>query len=253
MKRFVLLRLPRPETDSGLIRCMQQLSIHIRGPTWLKQLAVYFPSSAHPKRSDQATFHKRSHGHHHLHHRFKGVREFHERDQGKRGVGDLVTAVIDGQLVSWTNVYGGPSAVSSSPTSIGAMTKDVNAKPLAPSTKVTTTITLFPVSQALATPSPIMPAKVIPEGTIDSWSRRAYYNAAAGDADGFTFLNHCGGTEGMPGTLDGGPSLVLGDVEGIFANFVDSAHLFLMLLLTGNLRRLLPKYFRTTFLTTMSK
>ena len=37
-----------------------------------------------------------------------------------------------------------------------------------------------------------------------SWSRLAYYNAAGGVSEGFTFLNHFGGSSGVPGTADGG-------------------------------------------------
>ncbi|KAL9138139.1 MAG: hypothetical protein Q9175_000656 [Cornicularia normoerica] len=40
--------------------------------------------------------------------------------------------------------------------------------------------------------------------TSKDWARQAYFNAASGTAEGLTFLNHFGGTEGIPGTSAGG-------------------------------------------------
>lgn len=97
-----------------------KLSLHVRGPTWLKQVAVYLPATtANKKRSNPPNGHDRRnaagpvhhrHGHQPLHHRHGKVKEVE-----KRAVGDLVSATIDGQLVSWTNVYAGPGVATAAP------------------------------------------------------------------------------------------------------------------------------------------
>lgn len=114
---------------------------------------------------------------------------------------------------------------------------------------------ILSVSQTLPTSSPIVPVTVtsLSDSPIDSWDRHAYYDAASGHAHGFTFLNHYGGTEGMPGTSDGGSSLVLGYVKSTYTDVIVLAHLSLMLLLTENRLPPLRKCLRTLFLTMTSK
>ncbi|KAL8652865.1 MAG: hypothetical protein Q9210_002446 [Variospora velana] len=73
---------------------------------------------------------------------------------------------------------------------------------------MSTTSVEEPDAIASAAPSPVNPLP--PAGGISdsgsSWSRQAYYNADTGSSDGFTFLNHFGGSQGKPGTADGGPA-----------------------------------------------
>ncbi|KAL8669031.1 MAG: hypothetical protein Q9168_006364 [Polycauliona sp. 1 TL-2023] len=175
-----------------------ELSMHFRGPTVLKQLAVYYPASdAKSKRSDHINAHARRHGQHHAHH--------HKRNHALAGraVGDMVVATIDGQVVSWANNYAGPGA--------GPNTAAAQPAPEAQTTLATSFGTSSQVPSTTATPASsgsINPLP-LPESSGDSsgqWARQAYYNADTGSSDGLTFLNHFGGTNGMPGTADGGPA-----------------------------------------------
>ncbi|KAL8714794.1 MAG: hypothetical protein Q9220_001307 [cf. Caloplaca sp. 1 TL-2023] len=173
----------------------EELSMHFRGPTWLKQLAVYYPDGGSPvKRSNFADPHVHHHKHQHLHHA--------KRDHvvAARSVGQMVTATIDGQVVSWINQYAGPGA---SPNTAGA-------QPASPAQ--TTLLTSVGAPPSAPTPSASGDSSAgssssdSSSGGSGSWSRQAYYNAEAGSSDGFTFLNHFGGAQGMPGTADGGPA-----------------------------------------------
>ncbi|KAL8645302.1 MAG: hypothetical protein Q9226_007363 [Calogaya cf. arnoldii] len=161
--------------------------MHFRGPTFLKQLAVYYPGSdAKVKRSDHVHDHAHRPKQQHVHHPKR------DHAKGERAVGDMVVATIDGQVVSWANKYGGPDASPQTTlaTSYGTPTQ-------APATATT------PASSDPINPLP-HPASS-DEGS-GQWARQAYYNAEAGSSEGLTFLNHFGGTKGMPGTADGGPA-----------------------------------------------
>lgn len=175
---------------------LQKLSLHIRGPTWLKQLAVYIPTSHHGtigKEEDgkKSSFHGRRNGHQHLHqHKREAI-----KDQNiaftKRTINNVVSAIIEGQLVSWTNVYPAPATT----------TTVAQARPEAKLEK-TNADSLSKAETRIYSPFP----KSNVSGTIKqdgSWSREAYYDAAAGVSKGFTFLNHFGGSKDIPGTADG--------------------------------------------------
>ncbi|KAL8684544.1 MAG: hypothetical protein Q9224_006284, partial [Gallowayella concinna] len=186
-------------TYSGSLAPMsEELSIHFRGPTVLKQLAVYYPDAGtRVKRS--GNIHAHGHGHQHMHHP--------KRDHilAERAIGDIVVATIDGQVASWANNYAGPGASSNTatvqpPSAVQTtLLTSVGTPSKVPSTSST------PASSAALNPLPLShDGDSIGGG--GSWSRRAYYNADAGSSDGFTFLNHFGGTMGKPGTADGGPA-----------------------------------------------
>ena len=219
----------------------EQLSLHIRGPTWVKQLAVYVPTVSHPKHGNTAGFHGRRHGHQHLH---QQVRDLRAPEAVRRAVGDVVSAEIDGFEVSWTNVYAGPDATTSVPAPIAAVPEMEHGTPLASANAISTEIQAPLYSPNLsigtqtqtpqASPCPSIDIKtqilqpslntgistetkilqssptsgtVAAEGSNNeggSWTRQAYYNAAGGVSHGFTFLNHFGGSSGIPGTADGG-------------------------------------------------
>lgn len=172
--------------------------MHFRGPTWLKQLAVYYPDSgSHSKRSSPAKAHSHRHNHRHLHHAKR------KNALAERAVGDEVIATIDGQVVSWINQYAGPGA---SPSNVAAQPASVQTT-LATSIGSPAQTSTAPVHASSA----VVGSKQLSDGDgstggSDSWLRQAYYNAEAGTSDGFTFLNHFGGTQGMPGTTDGGPA-----------------------------------------------
>ena len=196
-----------------------QLSLHVRGPTWLKQVAVYtLDTPSNSKRDTKRTTHGRRHEKHQYLHGHHGkvieVREReHEHNHVKRSVGALVSATIDGQLVSWTNMYAGPGIATILPSPavapIVAQFDEMNDS--SPDTTTVANAESPMVSITAATPSPQRTSTIAASGAIASsdangryWARQAYYNAADGTSQGITFLNHFGGVNGVPGTSAGG-------------------------------------------------
>lgn len=110
----------------------------------------------------------------------------------------MVSATIDGQVASWINSYQGPVPTSSVP--------PVQADALP----------FFPPESPAANMKPVSTAGTLKTAMDGAWSRQAYYNANAGTVEGITFLNHFGGTDGIPGTVDGGPAF--GDSLSYAAN-----------------------------------
>ena len=200
----------------------EQLSLHVRGPTWLKQVAVYtLETSSNSKRNTKRNTHGRRHGRRHAHQYLHGhhgrVKEVHERQQehgyAKRSVGALVSATIDGQLVSWTNLYAGPgvATVLPSPAVAPMVAQFDENNDSSPDTTTVANAEPPMVSPTAATPSlqgpPITAASsamASSEASTGNWARQAYYNAADGTSQGITFLNHLGGANGVPGTSAGG-------------------------------------------------
>ena len=197
----------------------EQLSLHVRGPTWLKQIAVYtLDTYSISKRNTKRNIHGRRHAEHqylHEHHgKVKEVRERqHEHNYAKRSVGAIVSATIDGQLVSWTNMYAGPGVATILPSAavapIVAQFDEMNDS----SPDTTTVANAQPpmVSPTAVTPSrqdspttAASGAMVSSEASSGYWARQAYYHAADGTSQGITFLNHFGGANGVPGTSAGG-------------------------------------------------
>lgn len=121
---------------------------------------------------------QRRHGHQHFHARYKEIAEIQENHivEEKRGVGDIVTATINGQVVSWTNQYAGPST---------APTPAAGAEAGAGS----------PANQVAAPASSYVAPSAQPSINAGSgnWGRQAYYNATSQTATGLVFLNHMGG------------------------------------------------------------
>ncbi|KAL8733535.1 MAG: hypothetical protein Q9181_003551 [Wetmoreana brouardii] len=177
----------------------EELSMHFRGPTSLKQLAVYYPDTgSHGKRSIPANVHAHRHAHQHVHHAKR------EHALVGRAVGDMVTATINGQVVSWVNQYAGPGGTPKTPAAQPAPVQTTLAKSVGPPAQPSTIST--PASSAAPDTSNPSPQGGVSSGSSGSWVRQAYYNAEAGTSDGFMFLNHFGGTKGTPGTADGGPA-----------------------------------------------
>lgn len=117
----------------------------------LKQFAFYTPgSSSGSKRDTKPSPLQRRHGHAH-----------HER-----AVGDVVTATLNGQVVSWINNYIGGQATAS-------------AQP-------------FVASASISSAPSQAPAPVLNAGA-GNWGRQAFYDARNGSADGLVFLNNMGG------------------------------------------------------------
>ena len=191
-------------------------------------MAVYKPGSTPvTKRSLKHGGHAHRHqNHQYLHHRQPQVQEIDEREIEKRSVGQLISATIDGQVVPWTNSYSGPGLASSSHPPAGAQSRETNVpasalslhniKPFKATSSSSTAINTSPaiskvsVSSAGQSPKPTSSTATGQGPVADhGWTRQAYYNAVSGTAEGFTFLNHYGGTDGIPGTAAGGSALVL--------------------------------------------
>ncbi|EXJ74288.1 uncharacterized protein A1O5_02584 [Cladophialophora psammophila CBS 110553] len=165
--------------QGGMAPMDGEVSWHFRGPMQLKQFAFYTAGSDNTKRSLHPNPHQRPYSHKHLHdpkvHDGSGVAEGgHIAD--KRGVGDWVTAIINGQVVSWINQYTGPGAASAT---------------LAPGNNGGDGERVAPGSAAPASSAP--PPKANVNAGPGQWGRQAYYNADQGVADGLVFLNHHGG------------------------------------------------------------
>ncbi|KAF2482457.1 putative TOS1-like glycosyl hydrolase-domain-containing protein [Neohortaea acidophila] len=153
-----------PSNYSGSLSPLdQEVSLHMRGPFQLLEFAAYSPGgpvARKAKRSD--------HIHRHAHHHARGVRA--------RGVGDWVTATIDGEVVSWINEYNGGAAPTAS--SGGSASASTSTS--------TTAGTNNPAPLTSSTPST--------GSSPQNWTRQAYYDAATQTSQGLVFLNHYGGT-----------------------------------------------------------
>lgn len=208
----------------------------------MKQLAVYFPTVTHPKRS-KAGILGRHHAHQHLHQQNRALQDLRPREAARRGVGDVVSVTMNGQVVSWTNVYAGPADPTSlaapvaavpemeivtpwssasvigagtrvplfSPDSIGNETESPQFSPMSNINTEAQILGPSPDSRISTETQILRPSSTSSSNTakgskkeVGSWTRQAYYNAAGGVSDGFTFLNHFGGLSGIPGTADGG-------------------------------------------------
>lgn len=167
----------------------------------------------------------------------------HKHKKAKRFVSQMISATIDGQVVSWMNVYAGPGGSTGLPVPVAAQEYDVNES--TPDARVYdsyvevvtvfTTIKLGGTSGSTTATSDVVvsslvASSVVPSNAVassvemltaaasssmalapassGSWTRQAYYNAADGTVQGFTFLNHFGGVKGVPGTSAGGPASV---------------------------------------------
>lgn len=172
--------------DESCLTCAQ-VSWHFRGPLQLKQFAFYTLGTSPSKRKIRPSSHARRHGHQHFHARDNDIREINENHlvEEKRAVGDMVTATIDGQVVSWINQYAGtkPSSAVGEGGDALAGSKPVFSVAVSSAIAVSSVISVTP--QQSASPS-------VNAGS-GNWGRQAYYDAGNQTADGLVFLNHNGG------------------------------------------------------------
>ncbi|KAF2857311.1 hypothetical protein K470DRAFT_273393 [Piedraia hortae CBS 480.64] len=169
----------------------QEVSLHFRGPLHLKQFAFYAPGTAKSKRNEDDL------GHLHVHGR-RGQLHRHV----VRQVGAMVTATINGQVVSWRNQYGGPSTATSS--------SSVQTQAAASQTSQASS------SHTLASPqtSPSSGSRDSSSSNGQAWTRGAYYNAASGTSEGLVFLNHFGGCGSGTFDMTYGNSLSFASSDG---------------------------------------
>ncbi|KAK6074778.1 hypothetical protein SCUP234_08066 [Seiridium cupressi] len=153
----------------------EELSVHVRGPAQLKQFAVYTAGSSSTKKRQEHKSHHKRHGHQHLH-----KKHTESKQEAARAVGDIVTAVIDGETVTWTNTYSGENGAVNAVNAAAAVETSsskttASAKSSTTKTKTSSTTTSTSVASG-------------------DYTRVAYYNAEDATADGLTFLGTYGGT-----------------------------------------------------------
>lgn len=129
----------------------------------------------------------------------------------RRALGDVVIATIDGQVVSWLNNWSGESTTAAAATSTQAATTSVaEATSTAATVEALNRIVAGSSSSSAASSSVVASSSVAASSTSastssssaastetsssGSWTRKAYYNAESGSADGVVFLNHNGGS-----------------------------------------------------------
>ncbi|MCJ1478725.1 Peroxisomal membrane protein PAS20 [Lambiella insularis] len=156
----------QPHTFNGANSPLdEELSAIVRGPAKVKQFAVYTqePSSSR-KRSHILGQYPRRRGHRHYHEQIEEFREA-KKAQEKRDPVVLVTATIDGSVVTMTDTWNVPGA---SPT--------------------------VSIASAATGSSPESIASPVTEPHVDAgsgnWARSAYYEASSATAEGLTFLGN---------------------------------------------------------------
>lgn len=153
-----------------------KVSLHFRGPLNLKQFAVYTPSGNTKRDNAPAEPQHARHAH------------VHARNAEKRAVGDMVTATIDGQVVSWVNEYSGePTTAAAAANPASPAVNNFAYQPIPTDAPIATT----------AQPTPDAGSGYIGYGSGTSsgaWTRQGYYDSASGTSQGLAFLNHFGGT-----------------------------------------------------------
>ena len=97
--------IPQVRWRAGLTRSSLQVALVFRGPLELAKVGVYYPRLDAKLKKRHAAPHLHRHGHQHFHEHNK-----EKRNLQQRAVGDLVTATIDGNAVTFTNEYAGGAA-----------------------------------------------------------------------------------------------------------------------------------------------
>lgn len=148
----------------------------------LKQVAVYNPGS--PKKRDAVS---RRAGHSHVH------KHLHRANKEKRA--DIVTAVIDGKVVTWENNWFGGAPAAPTPAPAASQPKTDAAAPGLNAVKSDSTKSNSKGKDK---------GKHTPSGL--DWDRIAYYNSEDGVADNMVFMGNYGGDKS--GVFDTYVSLV---------------------------------------------
>jgi hypothetical protein len=194
--------------------------MHFRGPLKLKQFGYYTPSAkGNSRRSTHQRRHAHGHGHAHEHlHHARAPSPAKE----ERGLGDFVTATINGIVQSWANDFaGGNAPAATAPAGGDVVTATINgvvqtwvnnynggaaaaaptaAAYAAPANNAAAPANYGDAQQATAkTSTAAAPAYTAPSSddsglSAGGWTRQAYYDSASGTSHGLTFLNHHGGS-----------------------------------------------------------
>jgi hypothetical protein len=205
-----------------------QVSIHFRGPLYLKQFAGYAPNVAVEKRAVKTGPHFPHHAHQRFHGRKKSVVPSHKHGHVQREAGtdwvtasidgqivtgvnnftteaslltsvvlagqkEWVTATINGQIVSWVNNYTPRTTSTSTPApEINQMGTVVAALSSLSSSSFAPTSTPADINQ-MGTVVAVSKNSKVNTGTGSQWTRQAYYSAENQTAEGLVFLNNMGG------------------------------------------------------------
>ncbi|CAG8953071.1 hypothetical protein HYFRA_00003266 [Hymenoscyphus fraxineus] len=191
----------------------EELSLHFRGPVHLKQLATYQLSTTNRFKRDTLQEKKHKRHRHQIIHQARVNNPIVERQE-------VVTATIDGRVVSWINQYtGGPGGDGPKATnqivtatidgvvqtwvnnwfgeSTSASPKTVStATPVAPQPKVPSSGPVVPIHQqnVVPTSSPKAPsAEHRVSSSTGNFERTGYYNAEEQTVDNLVFLGNYGG------------------------------------------------------------
>ncbi|GAB0137539.1 hypothetical protein EsDP_00005799 [Epichloe bromicola] len=166
------------------------LSIHIRGPISVKEVAVYNLASkgqghVEPEAEAEAegsphvdahAGHGHGHGHKHLH-------------RAQRARRDMVVATIDGKKVSWENNWFGGHAPPAKHPAAPAPAQAPPVKAAAGAAlKVSGSIKLG------SSDEPNVKPKTKPASSGSDWDRVAYYNAEKQIAENMVFMGNYGGS-----------------------------------------------------------
>ena len=168
----------------------------------IKQFAYYTLGSDSSKtKRDESNAHHGRHAHQRFHDKYqRDVNEAVEVGQEeKRAIGDVVTATINGQVVTWINAYGGgavaataaPAPAPAAPAP-GSQNKNTNDRV---DNSNSNNDNGGNSGSGSSGPAPQMNAGA------GNWGRQGYFNAATGESSGLVFLNNKGG-DACSGTFD---------------------------------------------------
>ncbi|KAG5956518.1 hypothetical protein E4U58_006547 [Claviceps cyperi] len=166
----------------------EDLSIHIRGPFSLKEVAVYNLAAPHGKRDVEAesspqvadahpAHGSHDHGHKHLH---------------RHAQRDKVFATINGKVVSWENNWFGPPPAAKS--AGGAALKADNPNKSAGSGELKAQLESQSASKLKGESDRKHKHKGKPAASGSDWDRVAYYNADKQIAENIIFMGNYGGS-----------------------------------------------------------
>ncbi|RMZ76160.1 hypothetical protein DV738_g5128, partial [Chaetothyriales sp. CBS 135597] len=215
--------------SGGMAPLDQEVSWHFRGPMHLKQFAFYTPAATSRR-------YTRAHRHSHLHQHRRKIELKGGEDESigneKRAVGDMVTATINGEVVSWVNQYSGGAGSSTGEASqtnpndspCPMVTATINGEVVSWVNEYTgddSTAASDTSPDPSSSPSAAVAQTDLGDSTLpapsDSWVRQSYYFAANGTAENLVFLNNMGGA--ISGMVDEsfGASLSYASADGLTA------------------------------------
>jgi hypothetical protein len=173
----------------------EEVSIHFRGPIHLKQFAAYTPSASSKAKREVSAAHARRHGHSH--------QQFHKRNaepvaepvaEVKEEKRTMVTATIDGQVVSWTNNWFGytTSTASASSATAAVATAIAAAEALVLGTTATSASSAKSTASSASSSASSSSTASASAGS-GAYTRIGYYDSESQTLDGLVFLGNHGG------------------------------------------------------------